>query len=205
MEVVWLFKTQRLIMQRIESSEYGAFTSADFLDLAPFKTINKSLELLEDDGILRKARRGIYYKPVYNETLGIDCAPGLNDVALAIARQFNWIIIPSGNYALNLIGISTQVPQKIIYVSSGPYREYEVGDATIFFKHSTSKEITALRRNNLIAIQAIKTLGKTGIRSSDMDSFSRFLTEGDKNEIRNGIRITYWIYDVLRKAADSPS
>ena len=118
-----MFKTQRLIMQRIESSEYGAFTSADFLDLAPFKTINKSLELLEDDGILRKARRGIYYKPKYNETLGIDCAPGLNDVALAIARHFNWIIIPSGNYALNLIGISTQVPQKIVYVSSGPYRE----------------------------------------------------------------------------------
>ncbi len=195
-----MFKTQKLIMQRIESSEYGAFTSTDFLDLAPFKTINKSLELLEDDGILKKAKRGIYYKPQYNETLGIECSPGLNDIALAIARQFNWIIIPSGNYALNLIGISTQVPQKIIYVSSGPYREYEVGAAMIVFKHSTSKEITALRRNNLIAIQAIKTLGKGNLNSSDIESISRFLDKDDKTEILNGIRITYWIYEILRSA-----
>jgi len=194
-----MFKTQKLIMQRIDSSEHGAFTSADFLDLAPFKTINKSLELLEDVGILKKARRGVYYKPKYNDTLGIECAPGINDIALAIARQFNWTIVPSGNYALNIIGISTQVPQRTVYISSGPYREYEIGTATIVFKHSTSKEITSLRSNNLIAIQAIKTLGKENLSETDIESISRFLTEEDKAEITKGIRITYWIYEALRR------
>ncbi|MBP5231413.1 MAG: hypothetical protein ILO68_06745, partial [Clostridia bacterium] len=140
-------------------------------------------------------------KPKFNETLGMECAPGPDEIALAIARQFNWIIIPSGNHALNLLGMSTQVPQRIVYVSSGPYREYDIGAATIVFKHSTSKEITALRRKNLIAIQAIRAFGKGNLTPRDLEALSRFLSEDDKTEIRNGIRITRWIYEILRGIA----
>ena len=193
-----MLSAQDKIIERIDSSDFGAFTSADFLDLANFKTINKSLELLEDNKILKRAKRGIYYKPRFNSILGIECTPSLNDIAFAIARQFNWIIIPSGNYALNIIGISTQVPQKIVYISNGPYREYLVGNALIIFKHSTTKNITSYRYNNLIAIQAIKAIGKENLNEDDVRLISHFLNDDDKKEIANGMRITYWIYEVLR-------
>ena len=127
--------------------------------------------------------------------------PDLNDVAMAIARQYNWEIIPSGNHALNLIGVSTQVPSKIIYISSGPYREYEVGSNKIIFKHSTTREIASLRKNNLIAIQAIKELGKENINEDEIKLINRFLDDDDKKEILKGIRTTSWIYEILRRTA----
>ena len=196
-----MFKTQKEIMDRINKSDFGAFTSYDFLDLANYKTISKSLELLEDEGNLRRARRGIYYKPRFNKVLGIECMPDLNDIAKAIARQYNWEIIPTGNYALNLVGISTQVPSKIIFISSGPYREYDVGSSKVIFKHSTTREIFSLRKNNLIAIQAIKELGKENIDEDDIKLINRFLGDEDKKEILIGIRTTSWIYETLRRTA----
>lgn len=196
-----MFKTQKEIIAKINSSSFGAFTTADFFGIANYKTISKALELLEDQGYLKKARRGIYYKPVINPTLGFEESPDLSEVANAIARQFNWTIIPSGNHSLNLIGISTQVPSKMIYTSSGPYREYTVGAAKIIFKHSTTKVLYSLRKNNLIAIQALKELGKENLTSKEMALISRFLDKDDKREIMNGIRTTSWIYDSLRRIA----
>ena len=196
-----MFKTQKEIMDRINKSEFNAFTTYDFFDLANYKTISKSLELLEDEGFLRRVKRGIYYKPRFNEKLLIECKLDLNDVALAIARQYNWIIIPSGNYALNLIGLSTQVPNKIVFISNGPYREYEIGAKKIIFKHTTTREISSLRKNNLITIQAIKELGKNNINVDDIKILNRFLDYEDKEEILNGIRTTSRIYEILRSVA----
>lgn len=195
-----MLKTQEKIMERINSSSYGSFTTSDFADIANYKSVSKSLELLEDKQILKKAKRGVYYKPIFNNAIKMECAPNLDDVANAIARQYNWNIVPSGNYALNLIGISTQVPSKIVYCSSGPYREYEVGANKLIFKHTTTKEITDLRLNNLIAIQALKELGKDNISIDDMKLIDNFLSIEDKQEITQGIRITSWIYDTLRRA-----
>ena len=195
-----MFKTQKYIMNRINNSQYNAFTTYDFIDLANYKTISKSLELLEDEGQLKKIRRGIYYKPFFDNDLGIEYTPGLDDVAMAIARQYNWEIIPSGNHALNLIGLSTQVPSKTVYTSTGPYREYQVGVNKIIFKHTTTKEISSTRKKNLIAIQAIKELGKDHINYEDMRKINRYLDDDDKKEILNGIKTTSWIYETLRSA-----
>ena len=196
-----MLNTKKEIMDRIKSSKYGAFTTYDFLDLANYKTISKAMETLEDNGKLKKAKRGVYYEPVINKRLGIEIFPSLNDIALAIARQYNWNIIPSGNYALNLIGISTQVPNKIIYVSNGPYREYDVGPNKIIFKHSTTRDIASFRNNNLIAIQALKEIGKDSITFDDLKHINRFLNNEDKNEIIKGMRTTSWIYEALRRSA----
>ena len=106
------------ILNRIKEKKYGAFTSADFVDIGNYKLISKTLERLEDEKILSRARRGVYYVTKYNEALGIEEAPNINEIALAIARQFNIVITPSGNYALNIIGLSTQVPSKYIYITN---------------------------------------------------------------------------------------
>lgn len=196
-----MYKTQKDIISRINKSHLGAFTTYDFLDLANYKSVSKALELLEDDGYLKKARRGIYYKPKLNNVLGIECSPNLNDIAKAIARQFNWDIIPSGNHALNIIGISTQVPSKIIYISNGPYREYDVGSNQIIFKHSTTKEILKESTKILISIQALKELGKDNVTENDLKLISSFLDDEDKKEINKGFKTTSWIYESLRRSA----
>lgn len=92
-------------------NNYKTFTSSDFIDLDNYKNVNKTLERLEDEKIIRRIRRGIYYLPQYNEVLGLDEAPDVNEIALAIARQFNIVIIPSGNYALILLVYQTRFLQ----------------------------------------------------------------------------------------------
>ena len=191
--------TSERILERINSEKYGAFTSSDFSDIDNYKMISKTLETLDDKGIIKRARRGIYYIPKYNELLGIEEAPSINEIAKAIARQYNLIIIPSGNYALNLIGLSTQVPIKYVYITNGPYNEYEVGNNTIYFKHSTSREINNLPYKILICIQALKTIGKNNINENVIKKISCFLDDGDKNNLKTkNYKITSWIHDILK-------
>ncbi len=186
------------IINRIHEKNYGAFTSSDFLDIANYKLVSKTLETLEDEKIISRARRGVYYLTKYNEILGMEETPDINEIALAISRQFNIVIIPSGNYALNMIGISTQVPSKYIYITNGPYNEYEVGNNKIYFKHTTSREITNIPYKILVSIQALKTLGKENIDDNVRNKILAFLSD-DKEYIRNNnLRITSWIYEELK-------
>ena len=192
--------TSEQILLRIKDNNYGAFTSSDFSDIDNYKMISKTLETLDDKGIIKRIRRGVYYIPKYNELLGIEEAPNIDDVAKAISRQYNLIIIPSGNYALNIIGLSTQVPIKYIYITNGPYNEYEVGNNTIYFKHSTSREISDLPYKILICIQALKTIGKSNVNEEVINKLSSFLDKNDKMKLKNNnYKITSWIHDILKR------
>ena len=192
-------QTKDKILQRINEKNYGAFTTSDFIDIDNYKVISKTLERLDDEKVISRIRRGIYYLTKYNDILGIEEMPDINEIAKAIARQFNIIIIPSSNYALNIIGISTQVPSKYIYITNGSYNEYKIGNNTIYFKHSTSREITNLPYKILVAIQALKTIGKDRINSFVKEKISCFLSIEDKEYIKkNNLRITSWIYDELK-------
>lgn len=191
--------TKNLIFERILNSSFKAFTASDFLDIGTYKNVSKALETLEDDGVILRAKRGIYYLSTKDNLLGFIKPPDINEVAHAIARQYNLSIIPSANYALNIIGISTQIPNKYIYISNGPYKDYLIGKIPIKFKHATFKEINGLRYKNLIAVQAIKALGKDNIDDKTKIKINNFLDDKDKEELRNNkIKITAWIYDLLK-------
>lgn len=193
-------ETRDKILYRIDEKKYGAFTSSDFCDIDNYKQISKTLERLEDEKIISRVRRGVYILKKYNDILGMEESPDINEVAKAIARQFNIIIIPSGNYSLNIIGLSTQVPSKYIYITNGPYNDYDIGNNKIYFKHSTSRDISFLPYRILIAIQGLKTIGKENIDSNVRNKISSFLTDEDKEYIKNNnLRTTSWIYDELKK------
>jgi hypothetical protein len=193
-------ETKEKILYRINERNYGAFTSSDFSDIDNYKQISKTLERLEDEKVISRVRRGIYILKKYNDILGMEESPDINEVAKAIARQFNIIIIPSGNYSLNIMGLSTQVPSKYIYITNGPYNEYDIGNNKIYFKHSTSREISFLPYRILIAIQGLKTIGKENIDSNILNKISSFLTVDDKEYIKNNnLRTTSWIYEKLKE------
>ncbi len=194
-----MFKTQNTIYKRMKKSQYGAFTTSDFLDLGNYKTISKSLELLEDEKLIKRARRGVYYLARFNKTLNIEVAPEINEVAKAIARQYNWDIVPSGVYALNIIGLSTQVPSKVVYISTGPYVKYDVGNNKIIFKHSTPKEISTINKNVAIAIQAMKEIGKENITTQHLKKIYEYLKKQESKYDVNKLKTTAWINDKLRR------
>ena len=101
--------------------------------------------------------RGIYYKPEYNDFLGEFVAPEPDAVAHALARNFGWTIVPCGDTALNLLGLSTQIPAAWVYVSDGTYKEYTYEQTTIKFKRTTNKEISKLSYKTALVVNKNKS------------------------------------------------
>lgn len=185
----------KLILDRILNAEDGTiFINSDFADITDADTIRRNLNRQIEKGNLRRILNGIYEKPKYSSFLNEYIAPDPNKVAYTIARSFGWTISPSGNTALNLLGLSTQVPTTWTYVSDGPYREFAWDNITIKFKHRTNKEITGLSYITLLVIQALKTIGKENINDSIIFHLSNILSQDDKNTIINETsKATAWL------------
>ena len=118
---------QKKIEERIMGFEPGkAFSAVTFSDIADMNSTNVALYRLEKEGKIRRVIKGIYDIPVYSSLLDEYGVPDVEQAAEAIAEKVNWNIAPSGDTALNLLHISTQVPNVWEYVSDGPYRECEL-------------------------------------------------------------------------------
>src|SRR5260370_40722524 len=113
-----------------------AFMAKDFLDIATRGSIDMALTHLTRSGTIRRIRRGLYDKPKVNPSLGGTLSPDIDESARALARRHRWKIVPEGAWAANLLGLSTQVPAKIVYLSDGPTKEIPVGRRKIYFKHA---------------------------------------------------------------------
>ena len=139
------------VKKRIEAAPNGfVFVAADFADVAETQRISDCLYRLEKEKIILRVLFGVYYKPEYSSLLGEYIAPAPDAVAHAIARNFGWTIVPCGDTALNLLGLSKQVPAVWSYVSDGAYKEYSFDSTTIKFKRTTNKEISKEDAKKLI-------------------------------------------------------
>lgn len=188
------------IRERIQASKNGSvFVASDFADITENVKVGVSLSRLEEEGLIKRIMRGVYYKPEYSKLLGENIAPSPNAVANAIARNYGWSIVPCGDTALNLLGLSTQVPVVWLYVSDGPYKEYSYDNTTIKYKHTTNKEISKLNPKTALVIQALKTLGKDNIRNKTIERIKEDTTISErKTMLKEAQYATAWIYEVIK-------
>ena len=189
-----------IIRKRIQESRAGSvFVASDFVDITENVKVGVSLSRLEEEGLIKRIMRGVYYKPEYSKLLGENVAPSPNAVAYAIARNFGWSIVPCGDTALNLLGLSTQVPAAWSYVSDGPYKDYSYDNTIIKFKHTTNKEISKLTPKTALVIQALKTLGKDNIRNETIERIKESTTLNERKiMLREAQYATAWIYEVIK-------
>ena len=193
------------IKRRILTYESGTvFVAADFADITDKKTASVGLSRLETEGVIRRILRGVYDKPAYNRFLGEFVAPIPDKVAHAIARNFGWTIVPCGDTALNLLGLSTQVPAVWVYVSDGTYKEYLYDNTTIQFKRTTNKEVSKLSYKTALVIQALKALGKDNIDEMVISRLQKILTAEEKKAMVSEAKaITSWVYEYLKQICRS--
>ena len=188
------------LKKRIESlGSNAAFIANDFLDIAEYETVRKALNRFADEGKIIKVLRGLYYCPRYSELLKEYEAPSPHHVALAIARKFNWNIAPSGMTALNMLGLSTQVPAKWGYISDGAYNSFKYGNTTIEFKHRNNREITGMSYKTALIIQGIKALGKGNVDRSAIERIRASLTESERQKlVKEAMPTTVWVYQTIK-------
>ena len=190
----------KLIRDRINQSEIGAvFVAVDFVDISDKASVNAYLARLVDEGLIRRVLRGVYDKPEYNDFLGEYVAPSPDKVANALARNFGWTIVPCGDTALNLLGLSTQVPAAWVYVSDGTYNEYSYDNTIIRFKRITNKEVSKLSYRTALTVQALKALGKDKIDDAIIKRLGNLLTaEEKKTMLEEAKTATSWIYEYIK-------
>ena len=190
-----------IIKTRIMNSPDGSvFTTVDFADVIENSRVGVILSRLEEDGVIRRVMRGIYDKPVYNDFLKEYIAPSPSLVAEALARNFGWTIVPCGDTALNILGLSTQVPAAWSYVSDGTYKEYTYDNTTIKFKRTTNKEISKLSYKTALIVQALKALGKDNIDDTVINKLKNDLTDEEKTTaLLEAKAATSWIYEYIKQ------
>lgn len=195
----------KLIRDRINRSDIGTvYVAVDFVDISDKTSVNAYLARLVDEGLIRRVLRGVYDKPEYNDFLEEYVAPSPDKVANAIARNFGWTIVPCGDTALNLLGLSTQVPAAWVYVSDGTYKEYTYDNTTIQFKRTTNKEVSKLSYKTALTVQALRALGKDKIDDMVISRLGKLLTAEEKQTMLEEAKAaTSWIYEYIKQICRS--
>jgi hypothetical protein len=195
---------QDQIVARIDRFGPGkAFSAKDFLDIATRGMIDMALTSLARRGTIRRIRRGLYDTPKFNPVLGGKLSPDIDETAQAIARRQRWKIVPEGAWAANLLGLSTQVPSKIIYLTDGPSKEVLIGRRTIHFKHARPKAMTGPEGKLALVVQALRHLGKESVGSGEIETLRRSLSPKEKHRLVKDTRFGVdWIYEVAKRIAE---
>ena len=192
------------IQDRIIQSEPGTiFMTQDFADIALITTIRKCLGRLTESGSIRRIMEGMYEKPRYSTLLKEFLPADPEKAAYAIARNYQWNIAPCGDIALNKLGLSTQVPAVWSYVSDGPYREYQIGNTQLIFKHRTNKTVSMMSEMSIMVIEALKALGKNRVDDAVIEALKSRLPEDEKRRLlTEGARSAEWINRCIRKVCE---
>jgi uncharacterized protein (UPF0261 family) len=131
----------------------------DFLTYGTAKAVSKALERLAASGEIVRVARGIYARLEKDPILGA-VRPGTEAIAEAIRRRDKAKIIPTGAMAMNALGLSTQVPVNVVYLTDGTARTINLGRRKIVFKKTSPKNLATIGKISGLVIQALKEIGK---------------------------------------------
>ena len=193
------------VKQRIEDHikhghKNSIYMLADFNDLGNYPGVKEAVSKLTAEGKLLRVKRGIYESPYYSSFLQEEVEASPLDVAKKIARKNRWTIAPSGNTALNALGLSTQVPAEYHFVSSGTNKEVELGEIKLYFKHVPPKEIAGISTMSALIIEAIKALGRTGMNDSVRVKIAGVLSGTAKERLAHESKTSrVWVAEEIRK------
>lgn len=192
------------LINRIYGSGRGwAFSKIDFSDFGSDGAIRLALMRLEESGTIRRVLRGLYDYPRISKLLNEPMGPDFDQVARALSRKHGWRIQPSENTALNLLGLSTQVPVQAVYLSDGPSKIYTISARELVFKKRALKESGFKHRESELVVQALKTLGRDRIDSGIRRKLSGALPPATwKKMVRDAKTAPAWVHDVIRTIAE---
>ena len=180
----------------------AAFTPKDFTGLAGPETVRQTLLRLAKDGTIRRLLRGVYDYPAFSTLLKAPASPDPDAIARAIARAHAWTILPAGATALNLLGLSTQVPSRWEYFTDGPAKKYLWSGGTLLFTHRAIKETSTLSPRTALLVQALKTLGTDQVDNQVLATLRKQFTAQERTHaLREAQYVTAWVYAVIKRLA----
>ena len=194
--------TDSKVIKRIYGHKRGwVFTPGSFKDLGTRRAIDLALMRHRDDGTIRQLARGVYDYPKIDQQLG-SLQPSTDDIANALAGRDATRLQPSGAYAANLLGLSTQVPMKVVYLTDGRTRTVQIGKRQIILKHTTPRNMATAGKISGLVIQALRHLGRKNVNTQVIAQLDRRLDAAARTQLMKDIRhAPAWITDIFRSLA----
>ena len=191
------------ILKRIKEIPKGELLlPADFSELGSSEAVRLSLFRLEKEGVIKRVAQGIYVRPKFSSFIGI-LIPTAEEIVKAIAKRDRIKTVPTGSYALNALGLSTQVPLNLVFLTDGSPRVINIGKRKIRLKKTTPKNLLAKGQISSLVIQALKEIGNGKVKLEEENKIIGFLKEEDVKDLKHDIALApVWIQKIMKKALE---
>jgi hypothetical protein len=186
------------ILNKIKKARRGSLFFVDnFITIGNTKATGKALERLVKSGELKRVAAGIYVRPEIDPIIG-PVTPEIGAIVKAIAKRDRARIVPTGVYALNQLGLSTQIPLNIIYLTDGAARKIKIGKRIITFKKTAPKNLTAIGEISKLVIQALRSIGKDKVTEEEIGKIRHLLKKEKLTHLQQDIRSApEWIRKIM--------
>ncbi|MBN9293725.1 MAG: hypothetical protein J0G96_07090 [Flavobacteriia bacterium] len=175
------------------------FFAEDFTNYGTPENIRQVLSRLEKESVLVRLAHGIYVKPKIDPLLGT-ILPTAEHVAVEISKRDKSRIAPTGVLALNLLGLSTQVPMNAVYLTDGSQRIVKIGKRTIRFKKAAPRNFAIKDELLHLIVQAMKVTGQKETTDDFLDRIKPFVQKLNPAVIKTQLKYgPVWIQKEIMK------
>ena len=198
---------QKLVEAKLARLKAGEIVSVkDFREIGTEASVKMALSRLATGGQIRRLAHGMYAKPQKHKLLG-EIYPSPSQVAEAIAKKEKVRIKPAGAYALNRLGLSTQVPMRFVYLTDGVPRKIQVGKTQIIFKTAKPKKFAMLGHISSLVIQALEELSLTDLKVETTAKIKALLQQEDPKKLQHDLKlatakVSDYIFKLLKELPD---
>jgi predicted transcriptional regulator of viral defense system len=192
------------VIDQVRKFERGSILFPEqFEHLGSNEAVRQSLSRICREGIIIRLSRGVYLYPVIDKELGV-MYPSVDKVAQAISERDKSRIIPTGLSALNILGLSAQIPMKVTYLTDGIPRKIKIGNQTINFKKTAPKNLAFQGKWMPLIVFALKEIGKDNIKDNDLKKIQQALSQENKEVILSDICLApHWIREIILSLVNS--
>ncbi len=192
------------IKQKIISKGRAKFWFIDdFVAIGNNESVRKALQQLTNEQMLLRICHGVYYYPKIDRELGLGVLmPSKESTALAIAKHAGLKIVPTGAFALNALGITTQMQTVVAFLTNGRARQIDLGQGKyIIFFHSSSQRLFQYKSYRMILIiQAMTELSENGITDDVRSTLKEQLSLVSEKDFIHDIKLApIWAQTILRE------
>ncbi len=186
------------IISRIYGNGRGwCFTPKNFHDLGSPEAIRINLHRLEKKGVIHRLSRGLYEYPKKHPSIGF-LSPSPQKIARAISLRDGIRLQPSGAYAANMLGLSDQIPAKIVFLTDGYGRHIKIGRQEILFKKTTPRNLAPTGKISSPLFNALRYIGKKQVTQHHVEHLARTLDSNAKTQLqKDRIYAPDWMYPII--------
>ena len=181
------------------------FSVRELLGLGPRSSVDQSLSRMARGGELERVARGVYARPRVNETLGRTVPVEPEKVVETLARAAGATLNVHGAEAARRFGLTTQVPMRKVYMTSGRSRSVHLATGKVTLRHASTRRMELAGTQAGEALSALLYLGKNEVTPEVIHQVQAALTTKEFSRLRAATTaMPAWLSDSLYEAAGTP-